>query len=117
MGRKRAGSRGRSHHRGPRKTASASTSDDDGPLITRWWWPRPHAHHRQKQPTAELQDSSKPVGVPEGAALALAITVASDVRSEAMHDMLVQVSGNSGQCADDAMLLQRTAHADVLEWL
>ncbi|KAL0019028.1 hypothetical protein WJX77_004005 [Trebouxia sp. C0004] len=37
MGRKRAGFRGRSHHHGPRKTASASTSDRrcsfDNPLV------------------------------------------------------------------------------------
>ncbi|KAL0019029.1 hypothetical protein WJX77_004005 [Trebouxia sp. C0004] len=90
MGRKRAGFRGRSHHHGPRKTASASTKH---------------------------QESSKPVAGPEGAALALAITAATDIQSAAMHDMLVHVSGNIGQCAEDAMLLQRARHADVLEWL
>ncbi|DBB15468.1 hypothetical protein WJX82_007063 [Trebouxia sp. C0006] len=93
MGRKRAGSRGRSHHRGPRKTASASTSDDDGPLITRWWWPRPHAHHRQKQPTAELQDSSKPVGVPEGikrAGLQYTISYAKQAFKIVLHFPLVE---------------------------
>ena len=61
-----SGSRGRSHHRGPRKTASASTSDDDDPLITRWWWPRPLGRHRQKQCATEPQESSEPVGGPKG---------------------------------------------------
>lgn len=66
-----SGSRGRSHHRGPRKTASASTSDDDGPLITRWWWPRPLRHHRQQQHATEHQVSSKPVAGPEGNCVSL----------------------------------------------
>ncbi|DBA98772.1 TPA: hypothetical protein ACH3X1_014541 [Trebouxia sp. C0004] len=90
---------------------------DDAPLITRWWWPRPLGHHRQQQRATEHQESSKPVAGPEGAALALAITAATDIQSAAMHDMLVHVSGNIGQCAEDAMLLQRARHADVLEWL
>lgn len=91
MGRKRPGARGRSLHRGPRKTASAPASDDDTPVNTRWWWPRPLGHHRQQYHAAERQESSKPVASPEGAALVLAITNASDIQSEAMHDMLVHI--------------------------
>ena len=45
----------------------------------------------------------------------MAITAASDIRSEAMHDMLVQVSGNNGQCAEDARLLQRCLAQDSVE--
>lgn len=45
----------------------------------------------------------------------MAITTASDIQSEAMHDMLVQVSGNSEKCAEDAMLLQKCLAQDSAE--